>query len=317
MLRAAIAAISLAAPAAAGDFVLGLPIDCSLGETCHVQNYFDRDPGPGIRDFRCGGLSYDGHDGTDFALPTLREMREGVNVLAAAPGVVKALRDGEPDRFYSEETAAGTAGRECGNGVVVSHDDGWETQYCHMKQGSVAVTTGQRVERGAVLGQVGLSGMTQFPHVHLSVRRDGQKIDPFDAEMTESCAAGEPDLWEQSPPYLPGGLLDAGFADAIPDYGDIRMGVAATEIKPGSPLVLFALGYGFKLGDVIELNVDGPAGRVVEQAMTLEKDQAQAFRAAGKKSPAGGWPTGRYLGTVRLTREGETLGEIRREISLR
>ena len=73
----------LAAPAAA-DPTLSLPIDCVLGETCHIQQFVDRDPGPGAGDFRCGGLSYDGHKGTDFAIPTLADMARGVAVLASA-----------------------------------------------------------------------------------------------------------------------------------------------------------------------------------------------------------------------------------------
>ena len=37
---------SLAAPVAAGDFALNWPIDCVLGDSCHIQQYVDRDPGP-------------------------------------------------------------------------------------------------------------------------------------------------------------------------------------------------------------------------------------------------------------------------------
>ena len=57
MLRAALAAVLLAAPVAASDISLSLPVDCVPGETCHFQNYVDRDPGPGAADYRCGGLS--------------------------------------------------------------------------------------------------------------------------------------------------------------------------------------------------------------------------------------------------------------------
>ena len=48
------ACLSLAmAPALAGDFSLGLPIDCEIGTTCRIQQYVDRDPGPGYTDFAC------------------------------------------------------------------------------------------------------------------------------------------------------------------------------------------------------------------------------------------------------------------------
>nr|WP_309501337.1 hypothetical protein [uncultured Roseovarius sp.] len=71
--RAVLVATLAAAPAAATERPeLGLPVACTLGETCHVQQYVDYDPGPGLRDFMCRSLSYDGHKGTDFALNLLQ-----------------------------------------------------------------------------------------------------------------------------------------------------------------------------------------------------------------------------------------------------
>ncbi len=71
---------------------LSLPVDCAMGTTCTIQNHFDHDPGPGYRDYACGVLSYDGEQGTDFRLPDLVAMAEGVAVLAAAPGRVLRSR---------------------------------------------------------------------------------------------------------------------------------------------------------------------------------------------------------------------------------
>ena len=80
---------------------MGLPIACDPGETCHIQQYVDADPGPGAQDYRCGTLSYEGHKGTDFALTDLSAMVAGVDVLAAAPGVVAAQGDARcgPDEW--------------------------------------------------------------------------------------------------------------------------------------------------------------------------------------------------------------------------
>ena len=128
---------------------LTLPLACHAGVDCFVQNYVDH-PGAAPRDHRCGSQTYAGHDGTDFRLPTLAILRRGVAVLAAATGTVRALREGVTDRLIA--TAAdhsAVAGRECGNGVVIDHPGGWQSQYCHMAKGSVAVSTGQRVAAGA------------------------------------------------------------------------------------------------------------------------------------------------------------------------
>lgn len=313
-MRAALTALclSLAAPVAAGDFALGLPIACDPGETCHIQQYVDADPGPGAQDYRCGTLSYEGHKGTDFALTDLSAMVAGVDVLAAAPGVVTALRDGMVDGAFYQGDETAVADRECGNGVVIDHGNGWETQYCHMRRGSVRVTKGNRVARGAVLGAVGLSGKSQFPHVHLSVRRDGVVVDPFSPGQTGCGLPAGPGLWQQAPAYEPGGLLAVGFAAGMPSYDAIKAGRAAVDgLAPDAPaLVLYGYAFGGQAGDVIRIVIDGPEGTVTDQSAELEKDQAQLFRAAGKHQPQGGWPVGRYNGSVQLLRDGQ---EIDRE----
>lgn len=310
MLRAACAALlSLAASPAASDFVLALPIDCTPGETCHIQQLPDHDPGPGAQDFTCGGLTYDGHKGTDFALPSLAEMQAGVAVLAAAPGVVAGVRDEMPDRYYTGSTSAQVDGRECGNGVVLRHEDGWETQYCHMRLGSVLVRPGDRVETGTPLGQVGLSGQTQFPHVHLSVRHDGAPVDPFAPTATD-CGAPGPDLWSDTPAFTAGGVIAAGFASGIPDYDRIKEGQAAQDDLPADApaLVLFGYAYGSHAGDVLRLDIQGPDGPFLAQDITIDQPQAQFFRATGKRLTRTSWPAGTYTGTVTLLRDGDVIG---------
>ena len=163
----------------AGAVELGLPLACEPGRDCWVPRYVDTDPGPAIVDFRCGDLSGDAHDGTDFAIPDLAALRAGVPVLAAAPGTVAGTRDGMEDVDVQTIDRNTIKGRECGNGVVVRHADGWETQYCHLRRGSVAVGRNEHVETGTVLGMVGMSGDASFPHVHFTARRDAEPVDPF------------------------------------------------------------------------------------------------------------------------------------------
>ena len=143
---------------AAQDILLTSPIDCSLGDDCYIQQYVDHTEGKGASDFRCSSLSYNRHKGTDFALRTLRQMRQGVNVMASAAGTIKAIRNDAEDVIYSSENAGNVSGNECGNDVVISHGNGWETQYCHMKNKSLKVRKGQKVQAGTVLGQDGLIG---------------------------------------------------------------------------------------------------------------------------------------------------------------
>lgn len=307
--------IASALPASAEVFRLGLPIDCTLGQTCFIQQYVDHDPGPGAQDFTCNGLSYDTHTGTDFALPTLAAMHAGVAALAAAPGQVTALRDGMPDTGLTPDTAAAIAGRDCGNGVVIQHADGWQTQYCHLMQGSVRVTRGQIVDTGTPLGLVGLSGNTEFPHVHIALRRDGQVVDPFDPDGQITCGAPDAEtLWAVPISYAPGALLDAGFATAIPDYASVKAGTAAAaSIATDAPaLVVWGYAFGGRQGDVMRITITGPDGTTVtDHGDTLEKTQAQFFRAAGRRTTQGGWPGGDYSGQITLLRDGQTISTKR------
>ena len=142
--------------------VLSLPLECIPQKTCFIQNYVDVDPASGVGDYRCGKSSYDGHKGIDFRIRSIAEMRRGVGVLAAA----RWNRQGGA-RWYggpvdTKQRATEIKGRECGNGLVIDHGDGWETQYCHLLKGSLLVKRGDEVTRGQKLGLVGLSGKTAF-----------------------------------------------------------------------------------------------------------------------------------------------------------
>ena len=300
----------LLVPAQAGAFEAGLPLDCTWGQSCFVQNYVDHDPGPEMRDFTCGSLGYDGHDGSDFALPSLAAMQAGVTVRAVADGVVKGARDGMADILISAPNAPDITGRECGNGVLIAHADGWESQYCHMKQGTVTLQAGDTVAKGAALGQVGASGNTAFPHLHLTLRHNGDIVDPFAPEALDTCGAQGDDLWAPALPYIGGGLIAAGFATEVPEFDSIKSGLSSPATLPeASPaLVLWAYIFGGRTDDAVQFVVIGPKGEIMESTTKLEKNQAQLFRATGKKRPVTGWPAGTYSGTATLMRGETTLG---------
>lgn len=304
--------LSLAgAPALARDPIFDLPIACDLGTTCHIQQFVDHDSGPGASDFACGTLSYDGHKGTDFALPSLAAQSAGVDVLATAPGTVTAIRDELPDILQGTPGAPDITNLDCGNGVVVNHGDGWETQYCHMALGSIAVQPGQTVAMGTVLGQVGLSGNTQFPHLHLSVRHNGAVIDPFDPDGAITCGApSTASLWLTRPDTPAGGAITAGFSTGVPDYADVKAGTVADTLGTRVPLVLWAYFFGSQAGDTVTLTITGPEGEVFTTTDPLDRGQAQFFRAGGKRAPPSGWATGTYTGTATLARNGTVIDTI-------
>ena len=289
---------------------LAFPLACTIGRNCEIQHYVDRDPGPGALDYRCGHRTYQAHDGIDFRLTDMGVQRAGVDVLAAAAGRVVAVRDDVADIPIRAPGAPSVAGRECGNRVAVGLGGGWITDYCHLAKGSLKVKVGDTVAVGQPLARVGLSGDTEFPHVHFSVRRGASVIDPFAPEMASpaSCQAQAP-LWtpeaQRTLAYKAGAVLNAGFAG-----GAVSMdGVEAGALPPASattPLEAYARVIGLAAGDSVELTLTGPGGRVVAQGgsapMVRDRDQELIF--TGARAPAGGWPHGLYLAEVRVRRAG-------------
>lgn len=298
---------------AALGFELGLPVDCHLGETCVIQKYVDVDPGPEARDFTCGSLANDGHAGVDFRIPDLQAMRAGVAVFAAADGEVRGVRDGMADVDVTTLPEGAVKGRECGNGVAIRHADGWETQYCHLRRGSIVVRSGDRVAAGDRLGFVGMSGAAQFPHLHLSVRKGGRMVDPYGIDAPKgACGGAYATLWrpelKEALAYRPGGILLAGFHDGPLDGNRIQAGGAALPaIRRDAPaLVIWYLVYGIRRDDVMRVAITAPDGTVFfeDTRPPHPKDQAQAYRYAGRRVPAGGLAPGVYRGEVTLLRDG-------------
>ncbi len=303
---------------------LSLPIDCVIGKECFIQNYVDDEPGPEFRDYNCGRLGYDGHKGTDFRLRNLARMKQGVAVLAAADGRVRAVRDEMPDISVREPgQKKRIKGREAGNSVVVVHGGGWETQYAHMRLGSIRVKAGDRVRAGQVIGLVGLSGMTEFPHVHLSVRYRGKTVDPFKGvDGGEECGVGIRPLWTPQAlarlPYIPTGLLQAGFYPRRPDREAVESGRAA-DWRPDAdaPAILFWIeAFGVHGQDRETFRLLGPAGEVlVEREGRIPRHKARWLSFTGRRRPLGGWPVGEYRGEYRLQRQ-DASGEWRTVLTL-
>ncbi|MBC7714980.1 MAG: M23 family metallopeptidase [Rhizobacter sp.] len=95
------------------------------------------------------------HEGVDIP------GRVGSHIVAAAEGVV----------VYSGDEIGGY-----GNITVIAHKDGYFSVYAHAKVNFTK--QGQRVYRGQVIAQIGLTGRTYGPHLHFEVRKNGQAIDP-------------------------------------------------------------------------------------------------------------------------------------------
>jgi len=318
--RAQEPAIPVATPAAPR---FALPIECRPGDDCFVQNHVDRDPGPGRRDYACGVLTYDGHTGTDIRLLDLAQMTRGVAVVAAAAGTVAAVHDGEPDVSMHSRPRDALARNPSGNAVRILHGNGWETQYSHLKRGSVRVRAGQPVDAGQTLGLVGLSGKTEFPHLDFTVRRNGRPIDPFAPDEDGGCAPVTATLWRDDVAtvlhYRASGVLFAGFAPAPLERERAERGDFHGEMPAhADALVFFVEVFGVLSGDVERIDVIGPDGEpLAVHETTVRETAAVRYGYVGRRMSNNAMPRGRYSGRYQLVRNGRLVLATTREVELR
>jgi murein DD-endopeptidase MepM/ murein hydrolase activator NlpD len=98
----------------------------------------------------------------------------GKPLLAVADGYVTTAVDS-----LTDEPVGGTTWDEmAGNHVILDIGGGHHVLYGHLKQASLRVQVGDDLRRGQVLGQVGDSGNSDAPHLHLQV----QNTPVFDVE---------------------------------------------------------------------------------------------------------------------------------------
>jgi hypothetical protein len=317
----AFSALGLTAAAPVGAPVLVLPIACEVGRTCEIQSYVDRDPGTGVRDYRCGPQTYDVHSGIDFRLPDMAAQRRGVAVLAVAAGTVRNIRNDMPDQPPGKATGPQDP-RACGNGAFLDHGGGWSTQYCHMALGSVTVKPGAAVVAGQALGKVGVTGNSDFPHLHLVVRHGNEVIDPFAPDMAAACGARQSPLWAPAVaaklPYRAGAVLNAGFSELQLTRMDVETG-AVRPFGPASPWMIFYVrAIGLLPGDEAELELKAPDGTRLAQVRRppLPRARAEDFNLIGKRRPPTGWPKGVYAADYRVWRDGKVALSKRIQVTL-
>lgn len=56
-----------------------------------------------------------------------------------------------------------------GNYIILKHGNGVYAAFCHLQPDSIRVSVGQTVKRGDVLGNIGHTGNSMFPHLHFQL----------------------------------------------------------------------------------------------------------------------------------------------------
>ena len=105
----------------------------------------------------CNYTCYYGHGGVDFQ----NKYNRYDVVLATDNGVVEEVSYTDIGGYY----------------VIINHNNGYKTYYGHMRTRAY-VNVGDVVQRGDVLGPIGMTGIATGPHVHLMIYRDERNINP-------------------------------------------------------------------------------------------------------------------------------------------
>jgi murein DD-endopeptidase MepM/ murein hydrolase activator NlpD len=90
----------------------------------------------------------------------------GQNVIAPAGGSVIVAMDGIEDNNPGEVNTL----KNWGNAVIIKHAEGLYSKLCHLQKGSVSVKAGDNVHYGQVIGKVGNSGRSPYPHLHFQLQ---------------------------------------------------------------------------------------------------------------------------------------------------
>ena len=295
------------------------PVACTLGEDCWLMNTVDIDPAAGsARDSHCGTRTYDAHTGTDIAIADGAAMRKGYAVLSIADGKVLRLRDGEEDRLKAtpeDVQAVKDSKRECGNGILIQNNDGTKAQYCHLKKGSLQVKPGDVVKAGQPLADIGLSGLTQHPHAHISLLDAGNHpLDPLGGKVAKGAceSADKAQIKSAKPIYSATDLINIGLSGTAPDYQQVLLGDSPAAIAGDTNTIIWMVGFGLQKGDEIVLQVTAPDGQMlVNQRLMQEAPKARQFYFAGARKPI---VRGAYQLQATLVRGGTTIDTLRKTV---
>lgn len=101
----------------------------------------------------------------------------GVPIYATGDGIINDVREGvEDNRHINEAEILKNEKAYGGNYIIIDHQNGEFSWFGHLKQGSITVKKGQKVKQGEIIGAMGASGGSLFPHLHYELRNgDGAK----------------------------------------------------------------------------------------------------------------------------------------------
>lgn len=274
---------------------LRFPVACKLMDNCWITNHVDLNRRTGEReDYMCGKKLTDNNKSTHISLKSRSSVESNIPVIAAANGTVKIAQN---------------IGGFCGVRVLIEHEKGWESNYCHLNPSTLQVKKGQIVKPGQIIGSIGMSGKTQWPHLSYALLRNDMVFDPFSGKTPlEGCSGYSNPLWGGgiNPIYEPAQVTSIGFNFGTISSKTIMDGAAksATAMKSQTPQIsLWVMMMNIQKGDEITLKVIEPSGRILnEQIIKVDFDQKYYPVHLSTLRKNFLWDKGNYKGVVTISR---------------
>ncbi len=191
----------------------------------------------------------------------------------------------------------------CGNSVVIEHNNGWSTIYCHLKKDSINVKVGDFAKEGGKIAEIGLSGKTNFPHLYFSVLHNKNYFDPFSGlELTDNSIKEkyEP-LWSpttlENLEYQKIIVSNIGVSDKKLSMEQVKNGnYEKTEILNNiQSIYLHVYGFHFNKGDFIKISLTDPdQKKILTDSIKVTSDEMENLFNFEKKREGAAWKPGIY-----------------------
>lgn len=264
---------------------LSLPLDCRLGINCWITNLPSHNKKDKAVDFLNNSKTYSGNVGTDFTI----QLNTHMKVISPINGRVKSIQDDINDISISKIDRQSSEINKCGNFVVLVQDD-YEIELCHLKKNSIAVNIGDEVKIGQNLAEVGLSGVSDSPHLHVNIRRIKEnqnyiEVDPFYDVQKKEYGLTPQSLWSnqhqmEKQAAQTGIIYNYGFSfdQIIPE--EVRIKQNNNELQPSSPrsIIGFVDIFSVNPGDKVTLKiVDDSNKELVSKTKEFNQYQHRYF----------------------------------------
>jgi hypothetical protein len=180
------------------------------------------------------------------------------------------------------------------------------------------------VKKGERLGSVGASGLAEFPHVHLSVRRDGKPIEPLTGRPLgtgrEACGETAGSLFEPAVrdalSRSASAILLVGLTSAPPELSSLVRDGEPAAPKTSQPVIAWVWAINVEADTVFRMRIVDPDGKTLMHIETkpLERRKANYIAYAGGKSAQ---RPGEYGLQVEMVSGGKTILSTTRAILIR